>query len=43
VSDPMTTLTWTRGTTWRFVRHYLEMVVAMIVGMAARCSSPGTC
>ena len=29
----MTTLTWTRAITWRFVRHYLEMVAAMIVGM----------
>jgi flagellar biosynthetic protein FliP len=26
--------TWTRTTGWRFVRHYLEMVVAMMVGMA---------
>jgi hypothetical protein len=23
------------GATWRFVRHYLEMVAAMLVGMAA--------
>ena len=29
----MTTITWTRATTWRFTRHYLEMVVAMAVGM----------
>ena len=25
----------TRSTAWHFVRHYLEMVVAMLVGMAA--------
>ena len=25
----------TSGATWRFVRHYLEMVAAMLVGMAA--------
>ena len=23
------------GATWRFVRHYLEMVAAMLVGMVA--------
>ena len=27
----MTTLTWTRATTWRLVRHYLEMAAAMYV------------
>jgi hypothetical protein len=26
--------TWTRTTGWRFARHYLEMVVAMVLGMA---------
>ncbi len=26
--------TWTRASAWRFVRHYLEMVVAMALGMA---------
>jgi flagellar biosynthetic protein FliP len=25
----------TRGATWRFVRHYLEMVAAMMAGMVA--------
>ena len=29
-----TTIDRTSGTTWRFVRHYLEMVTAMLVGMA---------
>jgi hypothetical protein len=30
----MTTLrTWTRTGVWEFVRHYLEMVVAMVLGM----------
>ena len=24
---------WTRAEAWRFTRHYLEMVVAMVVGM----------
>ena len=27
--------TWLRGTARNFVRHYLEMVAAMIVGMVA--------
>ncbi len=26
--------TWTRAAVWHFVRHYLEMVVAMVLGMA---------
>jgi hypothetical protein len=32
----MTTLrpTWTRAAVWHFVRHYLEMVVALVLGMA---------
>jgi hypothetical protein len=25
---------WTRAEAWRFTRHYLEMVVAMLLGMA---------
>jgi hypothetical protein len=29
----------TRGATWRFVRHYLEMVAAMLAGMAALAAS----
>ena len=29
----------TRGATWRFVRHYLEMVAAMMAGMAALAAS----
>jgi hypothetical protein len=28
-----------RGATWRFVRHYLEMVAAMMVGMALGAAS----
>jgi hypothetical protein len=30
----MTTRRPTRATVWHFVRHYLEMVVAMVLGMA---------
>jgi len=28
-----TPCTWTRTPAWQFVRHYLEMLVAMVVGM----------
>jgi flagellar biosynthetic protein FliP len=28
-----------QGSTWRFVRHYLEMVAAMMAGMAALAAS----
>ena len=31
VDDPRS---WTRAAVWRFVRHYLEMVAAMVLGMA---------
>jgi hypothetical protein len=31
----MTTIAWTRTTTWQFIRHFLQMVVAMVVGMVA--------
>lgn len=29
------------GTTWRFVRHYLEMVAAMLAGMIALAAASG--
>jgi hypothetical protein len=34
MNDTTARATWTRASVWRFVRHYLEMVVAMMLGMA---------